>query len=291
MKRIRWPVVLLVLWLMLCLSFEWPGAPGLWAVLRRWALPTSALVPLLVPGLARSNGSLLVGVVVVVWLALRAVSGAGLWGTALPWTIAEVSAVAISVLLARWLSLGLAEFEQAVTNLALGPMAERRARQGEIYREIQRARVHQRPLAILAVRHMPASAKVALERLVLETQQAMLEHYLMASISRAVGGALATYNILARRKDHFLIVVPEATPETLAETTARLRRAVQEQVGVEVRIGAALLPGDALTFEGLVEKALHAMESEGGATLVPGAAVALETLLVQEANHGHVDRQ
>ena len=290
MKRIRLPVVLLVLWLMLSLSFEWPGVPGPLAPVARWAVPVSALVPLLVPGLARSNAALLVGAVAVAWLALRAFSGAGLGGAALPWTIAEVSALSVSVLLARWLSLGLAEFEQVVTNLAIGPMAERRARQGEIYREIQRARVHQRPLAILVVRHVPASAKVTLERLVLETQQAMREHYLMASISRAVGGALETYNILARRKDHFLIVMPEATAETLAETTAHLRHAIQQQVGVEVRIGAACLPGDALTFEGLVDKAMQAMDTEGGPAVVPGA-VALEGLLVQEANHGHVDRQ
>ncbi len=131
MKRIRLPVALLLLWLLLSFSVDWPRTPLQWSWLPRLAVAISALVPLLLPRLARTNLWMLVGTFTCLFLALELVTTGHLWGEALTRTFAEISLISVTLLLARWVSMGVADFDAVLANLAIGPLAERRARQGE----------------------------------------------------------------------------------------------------------------------------------------------------------------
>lgn len=255
MKRIRLPAALLIAWLLLFYGTEWLSPEVQFASAADILLPSVAVLIVLFARLQRLGLVALVSVGLGLLLALKQFSGSPMAGAALPLTLIEGSFLVVTVLLAYRLSRGVAEFEQAVVNMTITPHAERRARQAEVYREVRRARFHQRPLALMVVRPDAKSARVTLDRIVTETQAAMARQYLAAGVARALRAVLDDYQLLAWRHDYFLVVVPEGTSEAVAEITRRVQRAVNEQVGVDVQVGAALMPADAATFEGLLRKA------------------------------------
>ncbi|MDH4187387.1 MAG: hypothetical protein OEV08_10340, partial [Nitrospira sp.] len=132
--------------------------------------------------------------------------------------------------------------------------------QGEMYREVRRARHHQRPLTLMAIGVEERSIRVALDRMVQEVQQAMMKQYVLSGVARTLCDELEDYSIIAQRNDHFLALLPEVTPGKSRDLIERLRRAVSEQVGVALQIGIASFPEDAVTFESLVEKAVEEMD-------------------------------
>jgi arginine utilization protein RocB len=66
---------------------------------------------------------------------------------------------------------------------------------------------------------------------------------------------LEDYNLITQENHHFLVMLPEIAQEKVNELMNRLQNLVTEQVGVRLIIGAASFPGDAVTFESLIEKA------------------------------------
>jgi hypothetical protein len=171
--------------------------------------------------------------------------------------------IALTIILARWVSNGLGEFESAIAHITIGSVGKLpepfSVGQGEMYREVRRARHHQRPLMLMAVGVEEESIQVALDRMVQEVQQAMMKQYVLSGVAKTLCAELEDYNIIAQRNDHFLTLLPEVTSGQLADLTGRLRRVVSEQVGVTLQIGTASLPEDAVTFESLVEKAIEDM--------------------------------
>ena len=67
-------------------------------------------------------------------------------------------------------------------------------------------------------------------------------------------------DVLVQDNNHFLIALPEVSPEQLPGWMERLRRHVADQTGVTLSIGTASLPQDALTLEGLADKAIKEMK-------------------------------
>jgi GGDEF domain-containing protein len=82
----------------------------------------------------------------------------------------------------------------------------------------------------------------------------------LSGVASTLCDELEDYNLIAQRNDHFLALLPEVTPGKSSDLIERLRRAVSEQVGVALQIGTASFPGDAVTFESLVEKAVEEMD-------------------------------
>lgn len=264
MKKARYRVVILAAWLMLFYSMERLLAPiGLTNVAYTVVL-LLAVLTLIAPPLAR--GPLWVSLVIPVpiFLALKAWSNTDAVDLAVPVTLIEICAIAITVILARWASLALNEMEEALARLIIGPVDQTTHSVAEgyesIYREVRRARNHQRPLAVMAVAPDKDSMTIALDRIVQEAQLAVMKQYTLSGVSRVLLEGLDDSNVVAQDKDHFLIVVPEVAPEQLTGLTERLRRLVSEKVGVAVSFGTACLPQDGLTFEGLKDKAVADME-------------------------------
>jgi GGDEF domain-containing protein len=293
MNRIRLRLTILIIWVLSTFYV------GLWTAPAYSTRPTSlwgpaaAIIVLLAAPLRQLKWWLVLGLWAVPFLGLKLAFAGQAGGTNLAVSIVEGVAQAGMVLLARWVGAAVSEFELAVTRMAIGPQGERRARQAEIYREIQRARVHQRPLALLSLRPVDRPSGLVVDRIVQEAQQAVLRHYVLAGVSRAVCEVVDEYHIVAKHKDQFLVVLPEATPDTAAEVAKNLRRAVFDQVGVHVQLGMAVMPQDATTFDALADKAIGAMTAEdepAAAPARPPVGLAFGQA-AQEATHGHVDRQ
>jgi GGDEF domain-containing protein len=266
MKRLRLLVVTLIAWLFFFYNIERLSEPIDITDVAYTFVPAMVAITVLAPRLRRVPLWAHVLVPIPVFLVLKVWMKSNVWGPYLPITVTEVCAIVLTTILARQVSIGISEFESAIAHITMGQLGKSpepfSLGQGEIYRQVRRARDHQRPLALMAIRVEEESIKVALDRMVQEAQQALMKQYVMSSVSKTLCDELEDYNIIAKRNDHFLVLLPEVTPDKLPDLIKRLCKVVSEQVGVTLQVGTASLPENALTFEGLVEKAIEQMDAE-----------------------------
>jgi GGDEF domain-containing protein len=262
----RFLVAILIVWLFLFYNIERLSKPINITDVAYTFVPLVAVLTILISRLRKAPLWLLLVVPISVFLVLKAWLRSRVWGLSLPLTVTEVCAIAVTIILARWVSNGVGEFERAIARITIGPSDRLpgpfSTGQAEMYREVKRARHYQRPLALMAIGVEEKSVQVALDRMVREVQQAMMKQYVLSDVARRLCEELEEYNIIAQRDDHFLALLPEVTPGELADIVNRMQQAVSEQVGVTLRIGTASFPNDALTFDSLVEQAVRAMDGE-----------------------------
>ncbi len=266
MRRMRFLIATFIIWLFFFYNVERLGESINITRMAYILVPLVAALIILVPRLRKVPLWALLVVPVPIFLVLKAWSGCRVWGRAIPLTVTEICAIAVTTILAHWVSNGMSEFENAIAHITIGqtgvlpePFS---TGQAEMYREVRRARHHQRPLALMSVGVEETSIQVALDRMVQEVQQAMMKRYVLSDVARRLCDELENYNIIAQRNDHFLILLPEVMPEQLTGLVGRLRQAISEQVGVTLQVGTASFPEDAVTFESLVEKAVGEMNGE-----------------------------
>ena len=294
MTRLRIAVVLLIAWLVAVVVV------GQWSSTLRFSpaaiflLLASGVVLVAVPRLRQFKAAFVLAAPLVLLPAAKWVTGAPMAGAALPTTVIEAGALLATVVLARHASASMASFEEAVAHLIVGQAGERRARYGEVYREVRRARLHQRPLTVLTLGYDSWSVNQALERILQEAREAIAKRYLQARLAEVLSENIDDTNIVAWRGDYFLVVLPEVAPEALSATIQRLRRASQEKAGVAVKIGTAGLPEDAITLDGLIEKAMEDMQTDlapAPGPLPAGSNLVLAGQTRQEPSHANVDHQ
>jgi hypothetical protein len=267
MKQIRFRVAVLVCWLILFDSFGRLIDPLDITAVASMMVLIAAVLTLIAPGLARGPVGVILAIPILLFLVLKAATGAGVLGMDTFLTITEVCAIAITILLARWVSSAVSEFESAIAHITIGRRGQAPAPpvpgSGSIYREVRRARNYERPLALMAVAVEEKSVQVALDRMVQEAQLTLMKQYALSGVSKVLCEELEDCNVVVQQSNgHFLIGLPEVTPEQLPALMERLRQLVSEQVGVSLKIGTASLPQDGLTFEGLQGKAIEDMESD-----------------------------
>ena len=264
--RMRLPVTILIIWLFLFYNIERLSEPIDITRMAYTFVPLMAAVTILTPRIRKIPLWVLLVAPIPVFLVLKAWLRPRAWGASLTLTVTELCIIAITTILARWVSNGVSEFERAVARITIGQNDTLpdsfSTGQAEMYREIKRARHHQRPLALMAIGIEKTSIQVALDRMVQEVQQAMMKRYVMSDVARRLCDKLEDYDIIAQNNDHFLILLPEVASEELSDLTNQLRQTISEQVGVTLQIGTASFPKDAVTFESLVEKAVGEMSEE-----------------------------
>jgi GGDEF domain-containing protein len=283
MKRMRFIVSALVVWLFLFYNVERLSRPININRVAYVFVPIIAILTILIPRLRKAPLWVLLVGPIPIFLAFKAWLGYLVWGTAIPLTVTEIGIIALTTVLARRVSNGLGEFERAIANITIGQVGKLpepfSTGQGEMYREVRRARHHQRPLALMAIGVEEESVQVALDRMVQEVQQAMMRQYVLSDVSKTLCEELEDYNIIAQRNHHFLALLPEMTPEKLTDLIERLRRTVLEKVGVTLQIGTASFPEDAVTFESLVGKAVEEMHAK------PESKLSLRSQLLTTEHH------
>jgi GGDEF domain-containing protein len=194
----------------------------------------------------------------------------------------ELSAIVLTLLLTRQLSQALDEFQAAVAAITIPKVGKSvedafSASEGEMYQEVRRARQYNRPLALLALRIEGEPSSVALQQVIIEAQQAMIDELLLAGVAGALCDELRDYDIIGRHADCFLVLLPELTKEDVPNVIFRLRNAVSERVKVKLEIGAVTFPDNASTFDGLVQQAIQQIEISPGATY-PTAVTQTQTM-------------
>jgi hypothetical protein len=158
------------------------------------------------------------------------------------------------------------EFENVVNNITLGQPEEKIKSslmgEGSIYREVRRARNHQRPLALISIGVDEKSLKPTVEKMVQEIQRSMMRQYKLRELSKVLCNELEDCAVIVQDTDHYLAVLPDTSPEELPFVITRLRQKACDQVGIDLKIGSASLFNDSYTFDGLVERAIRDMKSD-----------------------------
>lgn len=207
------------------------------------------------------SGALLVAVFVM----LKAFFGYDIAGANLPLTVTEACTLIITIFLSRQVVAGISEFEKAATDALLIQLDSRLANfdmgQGEIYREIRRARQFNRPLALVALSPTEQSIHQSLNRFIQEVQQKAVETYVHARVADVISQEVSHCDLIARRNDHFIMILPETDREGASTLARRLKEAVESQLGVKLQSGTACFPDQEVTFTGLLDRAEAEMRS------------------------------
>jgi hypothetical protein len=271
----RFLIATLIIWLFLFYNVERLSESINLTATAYGFVPMMAMLTILVPLLRRVPLWALHSGSIVVFLMLK-MTNRSQWGVPLPLTITEICVIVLTIVMARWVSNGLDEFEKAVGRISIGQIGKSLESfsdgQAGMYRELRRARHYQRPLSLMAVSIEEGALQVAVDRMVQETQQAMMRQYVLSSVARTLGDALEDYNIVAQSNSHFLIMMPEVSREQMDDLVGGLRQLVAEQVGVTLEVGAASFPDDAMTFDSLMEKAVKDMNEKQESGSSPGSS-------------------
>lgn len=268
MKHIRVRITLLACWLVLFFCLEPLLEPTHISSVAYWFILALVIIMLATPSSVRIPIWLVLAASIPIFLVLKALTGELAGSAAVPLTVTEICAIGVTTYLTHLVRQDISEFEGAVAHITIGRRDKLPESAsfgvGSIYREVRRARNHQRPLTLMAIAIEEKSISVALDRMVQEAQLTMMKQYVRSGVSKTLCDKLDDCDLVVESNGYFLAVLPETTPSDIPGLIDRLRQQVLEQVGVELRIGTASLPQDGYTFEGLLNKVTKEMQEEVG---------------------------
>jgi GGDEF domain-containing protein len=201
-------------------------------------------------------------------------------------TLIQVNAIVLTGLVARQITYSLSEFEDVIANITFGHIGKRPGNfskeQSVMYREVKRARRYERPLAVMALSIDKQFFDTPTPKIVEDVQQAMMKEYTLASISRVLDDSLQSFDTIALRDNCFIVVLPETNLDQIPQIEQRLEMEIKDKTGIQVGIGAASFPKEAMTFESLIELAMaNAKQTER--TRIPTREPHKQQPITQEA--------
>jgi hypothetical protein len=228
-----------------------------------------SLLLLISPWLQRLPLTWLLVVLLPAVVLLKRYLGYRVMGVMLPITVTELCALSVTVLLARQLGRGLEEFRGAVAAMMVGYLHDRsvpfKNGQGEIYREIRRARIYHRPLAMLAVAAPEEQVQMSLDRFLQEVERETVRHYVTGRIADFLSTEMKDCDIITQRGGHFVLLLPETARAQAEAIVARLVASAREHLQLELNVGLSVFPEQGSTFVSLLESAEDALRQPAAA--------------------------
>jgi GGDEF domain-containing protein len=271
MKNLRFWIIALIVWLIFFFNIERVNSPINIRAYTYIFITGVVAATLVLPRLQHIPFLVLLATPIPIYLWLKATIEKGAWyenlieGFALPLTVTQVAAIILTGLLARQILYALYEFEETIANITFGYMGKLpkpfSEGQGTMYREVKRARRYHRPLAVIALKVNEEDIQVAIPDMVRDVQQTMMRQYVMAGISRILDDNMHDFDTIALRDNHFILVLPEIAPDEAIRIAQHLEEAVKEKMRINLEVGTATFPDEAMTFESLVELALQNTEA------------------------------
>lgn len=270
MNRLRLWVTVLIVWLIFIFNIERINSPINIRSYTYIFVAIAAVVAIL-PKADRWSYLAMIIIPVPSFLLFKAIGrGQSLLGPALPLTVTQVMGIAVTGLISRQISIGLREVEKLVNEITSGYLGKApksfSEAQSAIYRELRRARLHHRPLSVITLKIDEKSVQVVLPKLVSEIQQAMMNEYVLAGITRVLDKNVSDFGTIARRGNYFVVVLPEVPIENAPDVASKLQKAVQQAFDVKLFTGTASFPDEAVTFEALVRQAMDDADEVGVST-------------------------
>ena len=227
-----------------------------------------AVVVVAVKPLAPAPLRWIVSVPLAVFFLLKSYWDYPVIGQALPITIVEVCAITVTVALAHQIAFRLHGIENASAGMISDdpnrqPLTLETA-QSAMYREVRRARQHDRPLAVLAVASTGQSVNATQERLLRELERELLDKYTNARIADLLAKETSDHGIVTQSNRHFLVLLPETDRQAAEEIVQQLNTSVKTALGLKLRIGVSTFPDEEVTLVGLLQRAEASMRERSG---------------------------
>lgn len=264
MKRLRFWIAINLLWLCIFYNIERLQDETFNLASFVYLLAATFIVGLVyLRRLRLVPTEILVTVALVVYLLGKVSLGYQLFGVKAPLTVMELTALAISIALARRLASCIEHFEEAAQESVIRHLQDRSVRfdlaQSDFYREVRRSRQHKRQLAMLAIRAEPQSVHLARNALIEEIQRTSVQSYVRARVADLLSRETDDCDLVAQTDDRFFILIPEADRTTAEMVRNRIRAAAADTLGFEVQIGIATFPDPDVTLAGMLEQATEQM--------------------------------
>jgi hypothetical protein len=179
--------------------------------------------------------------------------------------VTEIFAISMTMLITRQLRFSLESLFTVVSALTIDAASEAQAfssGQGQIYREIRRARRYKRPVTLLSLAPNEASLDWAFVRYMQEVQQKIVRKYIETSLSKILITELQDCDVVTLRDDHFVILLPEMQKEEASKVVEKLISVVQNDLSLTLKMGMATFPDEEVTFEGLLARAEDQMKRQ-----------------------------
>ncbi len=175
--------------------------------------------------------------------------------------IAELSFLAIAVLLSYSLAQRLIEYEGVFENFAL-PYIGRKVYKlseamDEIKKEFIRSRRHDRPLSIITVEPANLPLQSEGQHRMPDPQKVMFDRYIYVSLAQLITNEARRTDLVVEQegKNCLILLCPETSQQGSVAFGERLRELALERLGLQITYGCAFFPEDALTFDDLLQKA------------------------------------
>ncbi|MFQ5611791.1 MAG: diguanylate cyclase domain-containing protein [Anaerolineae bacterium] len=270
MTQLRFWIAALIVWLIFFFNIERLDIIDLGHVdIKRVTYSFVAIVAistLLIVQLQRIPLTILVLLPVPLFLLVKTWYGAPITGSALPLTITELSGIILTSMLTRQINHHLKRIDEAVEAITLMNWGELMPNltesQGVMYRELRRARRHQRPLSLICLKVDEGNVDTALSRALEEIEARMTKRYLTANVARALNKTLHDYDIIAQQDESLIVLLPEVDQTDLSSVLQKVKMAVSKDTKTTLKIGVATYPDEAMTFESLVKRAQMSMEAQ-----------------------------
>jgi len=259
MKNLRFWLVILCVWMFGLYNLErWNESINLASFIYIYTIMCVGGV-LLVGRFQRVSVHWILLAALVPYFLLKRVYGYPLGGPHLPITIAEISTMWITILIARQVGLRVSEFQEALSELVQSKFFNGThtfdTGQGLLYREIRRARLYERPATLISIALTGDSAQASLNHLIQKAQKEMATQFICAQIAKLLAEELPDCDVIAQRDDHFIILMPEISGTDANEIVAKLMQSGMENLGIAFKVGVATFPEEAVTLESLLEMA------------------------------------
>lgn len=273
MAKLRMWIAATIAWLLIFFSIERFHEP---LNLASFVYVLASVAAIVVVALQRRNSSSL-GFLLIstlcLHLGLKATLGYEVFGTNLTITVTEACALLITVLLAQRIAACIDEFEEGATDVMTMHLSGRstpfESGQTDLYREIRRARQFRRRVSVMALQTDGTSSSVALNRLIEEVQHNALRRYIDARVAKLLSDETKDCDIIAFNRDHFVILLPEATTEHATRVSRRLQEIAHKCLGLRMQVGTATFPDQEVTLTGLLSRAENEMRSVSPTRQVP----------------------
>lgn len=223
-----------------------------------YTVAAAAVLLLVVPELRRLSIAWMLAIAFPCFAALELTSGP-IDSHSAAASLLEFAGAAVTLVLASRLARRLALAEALVSELAVGPALEANEpfsrTQGEMFREVRRARRYERPLSLLALSAAVPQLPAAIAQLLEQARRESLGRYVRAKVAALLDEQTAGSTVIVDRGDHFLLLLPETGPDEAQQVGKRIERAAGERHGISVRFGIANFPHQETTFDKLLETA------------------------------------
>lgn len=253
----------MVVWLFALFNVERLHAPLDLASFVYPLAAASAAAVLLIPAASRVTTAVLVMIPLLVYAVAKSALGLPALGQALPLTVTELSAIALTVALAARLARDHAALESSIGLVLIEHLEHRCAPfevgQAQMIQEMRRARRFERQVVALSLAPAEGQSEVSVDELFEKVQRENLERYVYARIGRILTEQTEGSGVITQRGDHFVALLPESTGADAEALAQRLEREIGDALGLRLRVGLAVFPDQEVTLDALVQRAEREM--------------------------------